>query len=118
MPISPDSTNYWPPAESASEEILFVESLHSCTNEGEINRKVLSEKRRRLQRPTYPEGYFDGPQIEFVVVRPLHQETSRTEAPAPAYLSKHDSPKRDTHEHQSSIQSSLPKEPEESLDQS
>jgi hypothetical protein len=42
--------DYWPPARSAAEEIMFVGSLPSISSGVGISRRVLEEKQRRLQR--------------------------------------------------------------------
>jgi hypothetical protein len=60
----------WPPALNAIEEISFVVSLRGLDDLG-IRQKVFDERRRRLERPDYPEGYFDAPKFVLSVEQPL-----------------------------------------------
>jgi hypothetical protein len=80
--------DYWPPALTASEEILFVGSLARCLTAGEVESKVWSEKQRRLQRPNYPPGYEENHRIRFVVDEPLHPEGQHIAALLPDFASR------------------------------
>lgn len=86
----------WPPALSANEEIAWVVMLRGLDEEG-IWRSVLAEQRRRLERPDYPEGYFDGPRFVLSVEQPLRLPNLQKELSILAGQSESYSPQKNGH---------------------
>jgi hypothetical protein len=74
----------WPPALSVAEEIFFVSALQACTSEAEIDRRVLVERQRRLQRPNFPPGFGESLQIEFCAPQSPLCKDAHTQEPGRA----------------------------------
>ncbi len=104
--------NYWPPALSAIEEIGWVIPLLGLSDE-EIEQRVFDERRRRLERRDYPEGFFDGPRFVLSLERPKPYAPQRTGDVAPACQSNHGPQASDTPGSQLQGESTSPARAEE-----
>jgi hypothetical protein len=91
------SEEYWPPAESAAEEIAFVYSLRRCATEGEIEQKVAREKSYRLRKIEHPSSICNSLPFELSLRGTFHGVPPRIGDKEKASLSPTDSPSSHMH---------------------
>lgn len=96
----------WPPALNAVEEIGFVVSLRGL-DEGEIEQRVFDERRRRLERPDYPEGYFDRPKFVLSLEQPVRLPSLPRDLVALACQLQPYSPRKNRHDFEQQSENTL-----------